>query len=232
MPMLLRMGWLVFAALCSVVLLGSLALFVASKQEQARLPLVPGASASLVVYRLVPDRPRVSLRFDAPEDGRSRAELGEWKPVKEGGSLRFANPGADVTFRVADRTTTSVYRALPAAGRGGSAVARDLVQFRDGADGSRFEWPPALPRESIPAGRSVVRATVLEVDPAIRGETVTVVIEPPLTFKRGTGGVLDTLWWFHFWPVYSAVLLIAGVMLGRATRRLSASSQGERARSG
>ena len=61
--------------------------------------------------------------------------------------------------------------------------------------------------------------TVLEVGDAIQGERVTVVVEPPLTFKRGTGGPIDWLWYFYFWPFYAVILGIAGVVLAYITRK-------------
>lgn len=216
----LRFGWIVFGSLCVLLLVGSLAWHISSKTETATLSLQPGARASIVVDRVVRDRPRVSLRFAAPTGAlaSSRPELGEFKTRQARDALVFANPGASVLVRIEDANTAAIYEALPAGSYGAGFIGRDLVLFDDG-DRGRFRWPPVLPAESIPAGRSVVHVTVLEVDDAIRGESIAVMLEPPLGFKRGTGGILDVLHWFWLWPVYVAALLVFGLVLVAAQRR-------------
>jgi hypothetical protein len=211
----------VFACLWTLLLVGGLAWHISSKTETATLSLEPGARASIVVDRVLPDRPRVSLRFDAPTVGlaSSRPELGEFKTRQARDALVFANPGASVALRIEDANTTAIYEALPAGSYGADFIGRDLVPFEDDGDRGRFRWPPALPAESIPAGRSVVHVTVLEVDDAIRGETINVMLEPPLGFKRGTGGALDVLHWFYLWPVYAALLVVFGLMRIASHRR-------------
>jgi hypothetical protein len=217
----LRVGWIVFACLGTLVLLGSLAWHISSKTETATLSLQPGARASIVVDRVMPDRPRVSLRFAAPTGAlaSSRPELGEFKTRQTRDALVFANPGARILLRIEDANTAAIYEALPAGSHGADSIGRDLVLFEDDGDRGRFRWPPVLPAESIPAGRSVVHVTVLEVDDAIRGESITVMLEPPLGFKRGTGGMLDVLRWFWLWPVYAVLLALLGLVLVAAQRR-------------
>jgi hypothetical protein len=231
MSLPLRIAWAVFAGLCALMLLGVAALHIASNTVRARIDLVPGARVSMTVLRLVPDAPRLSMEFEDPARAhppmghwRSRPELGEWRPIRKDGSLRFGNPGETVKLRVVDQTQAQIYEALPNGGRSEGLVHRDLVRFVDDGDARTFRWPPLLPTRSIPAGRSALEVSVLEVGDAIRGESVTLVAEPPLGFKRGTGGAIDWLWYFYFWPAYALVLGITGVVLARITRKSSAAA--------
>ena len=225
----LKWAWSIFVTLCMLLILGATALHIASYAARARIDLVPGAHVSIPVFRFVQDSPRLSLEFDNPTQAPpstgyflSRPELGEWRPSQREGTLYFANPGEAVKLRGAGRKHAQVYEALPAGGWGKNRIHRSLTPFLDDGDPTRFRWPPLLPSRSIPAGRSTLDITVLEVGDAIQGERVTVVVEPPLTFKRGSGGPIDWLWYFYFWPIYALVLGIAGVALAYITRRASA----------
>lgn len=222
----LKWAWSVLAILCTLLILGTTALHIASRTVRARIDLKPGAQVSIPVFRFVPDSPRLSMEFDVPAQAspstgfaRRRPELGEWKPSQREETLYFANPGEAVKLRVADRTRPQIYEALPAGGWSRDRIHRSLTPFLDDGDPTRFRWPPRLPSRSIPAGRSTLDISVLEVGDAIQGERVTVVVEPPLTFKRGTGGPMDWLWYFYFWPFYAVILGIAGVVLAYITRK-------------
>lgn len=232
MSLPLRVAWTIFAGLCALMLAGTAALHIASHTVRARIDLVPGANVSIAVFRLAPDAPRLSMEFEDPAHARppmgyrrSRPELGEWGPIDKDGSLRFGNPGEMVKFRVVDQTDAQIYEALPAGGRSEGLIHRDLVRFVEDGDANRFRWPPLLPSPSIPAGRSVLDVSVLEVGDAIRGESVTVVVQAPLGFKSGTGGAIRWLWYFYFWPIYALVLGIMGVVLACITRKASASGR-------
>jgi hypothetical protein len=186
----------------------------------------------MAVLRLAPDAPRLSMEFEDPAHARppmgywrSRPELGEWAAIEHDGNLHFGFPGETVKLRVADQTQAQIFEALPASGRSDGLIHRDLVRFGEDGDARRFRWPPLLPSRSIPAGRSVLDVSVLEVGDAIRGESVAVVVQPPLGFKSGTGGAIHLLWYFFFWPIYALVLGITGVVLARITRKASASSR-------
>ena len=71
--------------------------------------------------------------------------------------------------------------------------------------------------DALPRGRSSLRLTVLEVDPALAGRAVSVDLLPPMDVLKLTD--LDYLWlWpFFFWQPVALLLLIAGGGLATAS---------------
>lgn len=195
MPLRLRLGWWLLATLVVLLVLCTAAHAVASTTASARLPLVVGAGTSLKVYRLLPDSPRLSLAI---------ARRGR------GGD---AVQSALVRLRIAHATASELQEALPRSAWSRELLWRMLVPVRDGAIARR-----AASRILLPIGRSPLEITVLAVDPALHGETVTISVEPPLGFKQADPR-LGWLWWFYFWPVYAALLAVfAGVLAWRTSR--------------
>lgn len=229
MSPILRVAWSILAGTSLLVVVGAIAWRIASYPARARIDLVPGARVTMDVLRLAPDAPRLSMEFDDPAAMRppspfwpTRPELGEWRLVEREGSLYFGNPGETVKLRVIDQSDAKIYEALPANGRSEGLKHRDLVRFVDDGDARRFHWPPLPSPKSIPAGRSMLDISVLEAGGALRGESVTLVVEAPVGFKRGTGSWVDWLWPFAFWPVYVVMLGVVAAGLAYITRKASA----------
>ncbi len=232
MSPVLRAAWSIFAGLCLLVMVGAIGWHAASHTVQARIDLIPGARVTMHVFRLANDAPRLSISFKDSAALRpptpywpTRPELGEWRALEGNGSLRFENPGETVKLRVFSRSDAGVYEALPVSGRSEGLKHRDLVPSEDDGDPKRFRWPPLLPTKSIPAGQSALDILVLEVGDAIKGESVTVVVQPPLGFKSEFDGAIRWLWYFCFWPIYALTLGITGMMLAYITRKASASGR-------
>jgi hypothetical protein len=81
--------------------------------------------------------------------------------------------------------------------------------------------------DALPRGRSWLRVTVLEVDPALAGRAADIELQPPLDLLKLTD--LDYLWlWpFFFWKVAALFLLIPGLrwrcslsLCGAGSRRI------------
>ncbi|MFE0499162.1 hypothetical protein ACFW0P_00075 [Lysobacter soli] len=224
----LRAVWWIFAGMCLLVLVGAIGWHVASRTVQARIVLMPGTRVKMNIFRFAPDAPRLSMAFNDSAAMRpqfpywpTRPELGEWRAIDSEGSLHFINPGETVKLRVVTQHGAQVYEALPVSERSEGVKYRDLARFVDDGDAKRFHWPPLQSPRSIPAGRSTLDISVLEVESVLRGESVVLSVKPPLDFKRGTGSALDWLWFFVFWPVYVLVLCVAGAVLVYCTRRES-----------
>jgi len=195
MPPALRIGWWLLAAAVVLLALGKAAHSVASTTATARLPLVVGAGTSLTLYRLLPEHPRLSLAF-------ARRLRGE--EVVSAGRVRL---------RIAHAAATELQEALPRSSWNRQLLWRMLTPLRAGATARRL---PS--RINLPAGRSALEVTVLAVDPALLGQTVTVSVEPPLGFKQADPR-LGWLWWFYLWPAYAAMLAVFGGLLAWRTVR-------------
>ena len=74
--------------------------------------------------------------------------------------------------------------------------------------------------DALPRGRSWLRVTVLEVDPALAGQPADIELQPPLDLLKLTD--LDHLWlWpFFFWKMAALFLLIPGAALAVFTLAL------------
>lgn len=124
-----------------------------------------------------------------------------------------------MVLKVQGAANVADYEAMPASGFGQYHTSRDLVPRVADGDALRFQWPPDNEaRTVLPAGRSTVKITVLEVGPTLAGEKVKVGIVPPLSFKHFMPGY-GFLSWFYFWPVYGFFLALYAVFLGWQTYR-------------
>ena len=93
----------------------------------------------------------------------------------------------------------------------GNWSGSSMMAIRNASVG-RLCFPPGDSCWQVGAGVSVV-----EVGDAMRGESVTVVVQPSLGFKRGSGGAINGLWYFFFWPVYALLLGAADMVLAPVT---------------
>jgi hypothetical protein len=187
--------WSLWTLACIVLVLGALANYLASRTQTLPLVLQPGATAEITVYRFIDDPLRLRLRYaDDSADPAVDPEL----------RLRADTPTDRTEFRADSRSATTgpeIHRAL-------ESVERD----RFAASYFGYGRGDALPR-----GRSSLRLTVLEVDPALAGRAASVDLLPPMDVLKLTD--LDYLWlWpFFFWKVAALFLLIPGAALAAFT---------------
>jgi len=205
---------------------GVVAARLSSAPELAQLRLIPGEAATVSVFRLFPDSVRLFVRFDRLPPAAPRPELGEFQAAGGPGYVAFNTPGAPVVLRIRAQSATVDFEALPATAYGSEHIDRELVVLKEDGDPRRFQWPPDnLARPRLPAGRSSITITAVEVGAALAGEGVTVVIEPPLTFKAASPGY-GFLWWFFIWPLWAAALVAYAAVV--AWRMVAARGQPQR----
>jgi hypothetical protein len=84
--------------------------------------------------------------------------------------------------------------------------------------------------DALPRGRSWLRVTVLEVDPALAGRAADIELQPPLDLLKLTDLDYIWLWPFFFWKVAALFLLIPGAALAVFTLPCGAGSAGRRRR--
>jgi hypothetical protein len=173
------------------------------------LTLSVGESATVSVFRLLPDPVHLELRFDRdkPDRDKVRVDLGNSGSTKRPGFLEFDSPGARVVVQVSVRERTIDFEALPAGAYNANSVYRNLVpRVADDGDPRRFTWPPDnAARPKLPAGTSTLMLKVLDVGGALSGEKVEACLVPPLTEKFVEPNY-GFLWWFFFWPAIAVVL--------------------------
>ncbi|MEG9860674.1 hypothetical protein [Stenotrophomonas sepilia] len=183
--------WSLWTLACIVLVLGALANYLASRTQTLPLVLQPGATAEITVYRFIDDPLRLRLRYaDDSADPAVDPEL----------RLRAETPTDRTEFRADSRsavTDPEIHRAL-------ESVERD----RFAASYFGYGRSDALRR-----GRSSLRLTVLEVDPALAGRAASVDLLPPMDVLKLTD--LDYLWlWpFFFWKMAALLLMIPGAAL-------------------
>lgn len=214
---MLKIHWVVWTILVIVVATGVLATALSSGKF-VTIELQPKAAIDVSVFRPLPDKLRLLLRFNSAE-GQKRPELGDYATTANPGFLEFQNPGVAIRLLVRGEGKEFIYEALPASAYGGTTIDRDLVPFFDDGNPNRFQWPPNLAlMPSVPSGYSTFNITVLEVGQPLVGEQVTLLIKSPIGLKSTAPGY-DFLWWFMFWPLYALFLVVYGVeLLGRSVR--------------
>jgi len=199
--------WSLWGLACLVLLLGAVANHLASRTQTLPLRLQPGASAQVTVYRFIDDRLRLRLRY-LPE---------------------AADPALDPTVRFSVETPTqqAQFRTSVRAGPPTTDVVRRLETI---AGGGLFDAYFGYGRgNALPRGRSWLRVTVLDVEPALAGRAASVELLPPMDVLKLTDLDYVWLWPFFFWQplalgllIVGAGLAIASIALRRWRRRVSA----------
>ncbi len=203
--------------LAATVALGALAFELSSSPTIVPIELMPGATVEVPVDRLRAHALRPSLTFERSSWSDTRSELGTWSTrgdPRELGYLEFSNPGVPILLRVRVDAAEVDYEAMPADGHSATSVTRTMVPRVEDSDPRRYPWgrDHATRRHTLPAGRSHLVVTVLEVGDRLRGERIRLVVSPPVTWKATAPGY-SGIWWFVFWPVYGGIVLVYAVIL-------------------
>lgn len=215
-----KFHWICLSTLVVVFGIAMVAFEVSRTANVISLVLTPGTTVSFRVYRLLPAPLNLKLRFNWDGQHGSRPELGEYtqKGDPRGrGYLEFKRPGEPVIIRVTStRGMDSKFEALPNGGSSAKSISRELVREDSDDSPERFIWPPRLIQ--VPAGVSDLTISVVDVGPSLVGESVTLVVAPPLGFKSAAPGY-GWLWWLFLWPFFVALLVIYfGVLCWRRYR--------------
>lgn len=178
--------WSLWVIACAVLALGAIANHLASRTQTLPLLLSPGATAEVTVYRFIDDQLRLRLRYAA--DGTE------------------ADP--EVLLRIDTPTDHGDFRAGERSGVAGQGINRRLASVESsGLMASYFGYGRG---DALPRGRSWLRVTVLEVDPALAGRAAVIELQPPLDLLKLTDLDYVWLWPFFFWRVAALFLLIPG----------------------
>jgi len=178
--------WSLWGIACVVLALGAIANHLASRTQTLPLLLSPGATAEVTVYRFIDDQLRLRLRYAA--DGTE------------------ADP--EVLLRIDTPTDHGDFRAGERSGVAGQGINRRLASVESsGLMASYFGYGRG---DALPRGRSWLRVTVLEVDPALAGRAAVIELQPPLDLLKLTDLDYVWLWPFFFWKVAALFLLIPG----------------------
>lgn len=178
--------WSLWVIACAVLALGAIANHLASRTQTLPLLLSPGATAEVTVYRFIDDQLRLRLRYAA--DGTE------------------ADP--EVLMRIDTPTDHGDFRAGERSGVAGQGINRRLASVESsGLMASYFGYGRG---DALPRGRSWLRVTVLEVDPALAGRAAVIELQPPLDLLKLTDLDYVWLWPFFFWKVAALFLLIPG----------------------
>jgi len=178
--------WSLWVIACAVLALGAIANHLASRTQTLPLLLSPGATAEVTVYRFIDDQLRLRLRYAA--DGTE------------------ADP--EVLLRIDTLTGHGDFRAGERSGVAGQGINRRLASVESsGLMASCFGYGRG---DALPRGRSWLRVTVLEVDPALAGRAAVIELQPPLDLLKLTDLDYVWLWPFFFWKVAALFLLIPG----------------------
>ena len=185
--------WSLWGIACMVLALGAAANALASRTQTVPLVLSPGATAQITVYRLIDDQLRLRLRYAA--DG--------------------TETDPEVLLRIDTPTDHGDFRAGERSGVAGQGIDRRLTSVESsGLTASYFGYGRG---DALPRGRSWLRATVLEVDPALAGRAADIELQPPLDLLKLTNVDYIWLWPFFFWKVAALFLLIPGAALAVST---------------
>lgn len=218
LPRNLRVQWLLLGVASLVVLLGGALAQISSAPLSREITLAPGETLSFRAFRVFPDAASISLRFRR-EPWAPRPELGSYATKSGPGYIDFDSPGERVIMRIAGESASAIRVAMPADGYSADEVARHMISAQAQQSANRFLWPPGLDEVPVPAGGSILTITVLEVGPKLLGERVRVVLRPPLEFKFRRSDWYGALWWFSFWPMLAAPLLMYAAALTWRTAR-------------
>lgn len=181
--------WSLWGIACLVLVLGAAANTLASRTQTVPLVLSPGATAQIIVYRLIDDQLRLRLRYAA--DGTE------------------ADP--EVLLRIETPTDQGDFRAGERSGVAGQGINRALASVESsGLTAFYFGYGRG---DALPRGRSWLRVTVLEVDPALAGRAADIELQPPLDLLKLTDLDYIWLWPFFFWKMAALFLLIPGAAL-------------------
>ena len=190
--------------------------FSSSPSYFSTFDLQPSKSIDISVFRLLPDRMRLSLEF-ARGIGETRPELGkfyirgDWRKKAE--FIELPEPGTPIKLLVRGDGKEVVYETLPAGSYTNSTIGRELVPFVDDGNPIRIPWPPKLSASPMLAsGYSNFNVSILEVGQQLTGEKVTVVIHPPITLKSVEPNYVF-LSWFILWPIFAILLVGYGGIL-------------------
>ena len=213
----LRRAWALWG-LVSLSLAGYAVLAqIASHAVVTKLQLKPANVVELKLFRLFDDTLGFDLAFHA-KGCEQRPELGSWDYTERDGFLTL-RPGAEVRIVASMPSSPPLqYEAMPLSAFCSDSNIRQMTANLSIQPGV-YRWPPppSTPAIRLHPGYNIVRFEVTSVDKRIVGETVDLVVHPPLGFKSAETS-MTWLWFGLLWPVFVVVQAIwaAGLFVYRS----------------
>jgi hypothetical protein len=173
---------------------------VASHAYEFPLILEPHSSAQVHVFSLFGQVIEAEVIFQREQEDRRQSELGDWRTrASPDHALIFPNPGKRLAFAVSVNDGGVVnLEAMPAGGFGAGFAVRKLSEDQP-TDRHRWERSPNPLKLRAAHGTNDVVFTVTDVDPALVGEKVTVLIQPPFGLMEAQRGYFVFI---LLWPLY------------------------------
>lgn len=204
-----KLALIIWIFLSLIVGMGIIAFEISTKTQFVSLPLQINHTVETRIFRLFKSNIYLSLRFKNVKDSNWHGS----NKLKDGPSAFFKNgilnhpePGEPIKIKVEiDGLDEIIYETLPGDSPYQGTVRRTLYPFVDDGNPALFPWPPK--QVALPSGFSHLKISVIEVGEHLLGEDVTLVIDPPLSFKTSSVNY-SWLWWFFAWPIFVVILLI------------------------
>ena len=187
---------------------------VATLAHSVDLQLRPGVSAGLPIYSLKGQILSFELVFNRNGwHDRREADLGSW--TRAPGSpdrIKFLNPGKRIVTEVSVNGGPPIaLEAMPASAYSETKIWRTLGDGPIGA--AEWSWPPAHSVIRASAGKNEVIFRVVDVDPALRGEKVTLYVPPPASFSSVQPGYFMFAFHWLLYPFGIVILCVTGLIL-------------------
>jgi len=188
---------------------------IATKPSNVTVVLVPQKVVHMTVFSLWGHWIGFEMRFQGGFSDPRVADLGKFAYRKNPtGELTFPNPGQPILTAVSvNGGPAAELEAMPASARSSTETSRRLTQNHYAADGE-WTWSPRK-RDGLWAspGKNDISLTVVDVGQPLMGEEVTLVAQPPLSFRFGQSHY-GWLWFAWFLcPLGAFTLGIIGLVL-------------------
>ncbi|MPW23480.1 hypothetical protein GCT13_43795 [Paraburkholderia sp. CNPSo 3157] len=188
---------------------------IATRPIKVKVVLIPQNAVHMTVFSLWGHWIGFEMRFQGGFSNPRVAELGNYAYRKSPtGELTFPNPGQLILTAISVNGGPSVeLEAMPAGARSSMETSRRLTQNHHAAS-DEWTWSPRK-RDGLWAspGKNEVSLTVVDVGQPLMGEEVTLVAQPPLSFRFGQS---HYAWLWFAWflcPLGAIILAIIGLAL-------------------
>ena len=197
--------WKIFVLINLVIAAYLVAGFISSKSIELEIKLEKNMEYEVKIFRLMHSDLGMDLIF---KGDRSRKELGEWSsPTENKGTNQFTFPNPGSLVRISASTSSdkyTMYEAMPAAGFGDKTVIRSMSTKYGAWNLSR----PHSPNLVMESGINIIKLRIEDVGEPLIGETVKMIIVPPLGFK------ITSIEWQFLWFWFFGQLLFRFKLFG------------------
>jgi hypothetical protein len=206
-------AWVIWGVVAALVLTYYALWAIATEAPRVPVVLRPGEIAHLEVPSLWGHSLGFEVRFHHELGEHREADLGRYRTLNgTHGKLVFPNPGEPLNIAVSvNGGPPLTLEAMPAGAWSETEIARTLTISHSTSFGE-WQWPaPKLPGIKAAPGRNNISFTIVEVGTPLVGESVTLVAQPPLSFKSGQN-FYRWLWYAWFLCPIGAVCLALAVV--------------------